>query len=41
MDMMRLELLLREHCARTDKQLSDFRAENAEFHMKLMKEMND
>ena len=40
-DMTRLELLLREHFARTDKQLSDFRAENAEFHTKLMKEMSD
>lgn len=41
MDMTGLELLLREHFARTDKQLSDIRAENAEFHMKLMKEMSD
>ncbi|MBQ9573956.1 MAG: hypothetical protein IJR27_01610 [Synergistaceae bacterium] len=41
MDITRLELLLREHFARTDKQLSDFRAENAEFHTKLMKEMSD
>ncbi|MBQ9388804.1 MAG: hypothetical protein IJU07_01345 [Synergistaceae bacterium] len=37
-DMTRLELLLREHFARTDKQLSDFRAENAEFHTKLINE---
>lgn len=39
-DVSRLELLLREHFARTDKQLSDMRAENAEFHVQMMKEFN-
>ena len=39
-DVSRLELLLREHFARTDKQLSDLRAENAEFHVQMMKEFN-
>ncbi len=39
-DVSRLELLLREHFARTDKQLSDMRAENAEFHVQMMKDFN-
>jgi len=39
-DMAKLELLLREHFARTDKQLSDMRAENAEFHVQMMKDFN-
>ena len=34
----RIELLLREHFARTDKQLSDMRAENAEFRAQMMKD---
>lgn len=35
--------MLREHFARTDKQLSDMRTENAEFHthmIKMIKEFN-
>lgn len=40
-DMTRLELLLREHFARTDKQLSDMRAENAEFRASMVKEFRD
>ena len=40
-DVSRLELLLREHFARTDKQLSDMRAENAEFHVQIMKDFSD
>lgn len=40
-DMSKLELLLREHFARTDKQIADMRAENAEFHTKLMKDISD
>ncbi|MBR1657044.1 MAG: hypothetical protein IJ697_01075 [Synergistaceae bacterium] len=39
-DMVRLELLLREHFARTDKQLADMRAENAEFRTLMLKEFN-
>lgn len=39
-DMAKLELLLREHFARTDKQLSDMRAENAEFRSTMLKEFN-
>ena len=37
--MQRLELLLREHFSRTEKQISDMRAENAEFHATMIKEM--
>ena len=40
-DMTRLELLLREHFARTDKQLSDMRAENAEFRAAMLKEQRE
>ena len=40
LDMGRLELLLREHFARTDKQLSDMRRDNAEFREKLMTDIN-
>ena len=39
-DISRIELLLREHFARTDKQLSDMRAENAEFRTQMIKEFN-
>lgn len=39
-DVSRIESLLREHFARTDKQLSDMRAENAEFHVQMMKDFN-
>ncbi|MBQ7156116.1 MAG: hypothetical protein IJR85_11265 [Synergistaceae bacterium] len=39
-DMMRIELLLREHFARTDKQLAEMRAENAEFRATMLKEFN-
>ena len=41
MDMPRLELLLREHFARTDKQLAEFRKDNAEFHALMVKEFNE
>lgn len=40
-DMSRLELLLREHFARTDKQLSDMRADNAEFRAEMVRLQND
>ena len=39
-DMGRLELLLSEHFARTDKQLSDMMRDNAEFREKLMTDIN-
>ena len=39
-DISRIELLLREHFARTDKQLSDMRVENAEFRTQMIKEFN-
>lgn len=39
-DISRIELLFREHFARTDKQLSDMKAENAEFHTQMIKEFN-
>ena len=39
-DMERLELLLSEHFARTDKQLSDMMRDNAEFREKLMTDIN-
>lgn len=37
-DISRLELLLREHFAKTDKQLSDMRVDNAEFRTEMIKE---
>ena len=40
-DMVRLELLLREHFARTDKQLAEIRKDNAEFHALMVKEFNE
>ena len=40
-DVARIELLLREHFARTDKQLSDMRADNAEFRAEMVKLHND
>ncbi|MBQ7220680.1 MAG: hypothetical protein IJS28_06860 [Synergistaceae bacterium] len=40
-DMVRLELLLREHFARTDKQLAEFRKDNAEFRALMVKEFNE
>ena len=40
-DMMRLEMLLREHFARTDKQLSEMRADNAEFRAQMLKEQSE
>ena len=40
-DMMRLEMLLREHFARTDKQLSEMRADNAEFRAQMLKEQRE
>lgn len=40
LDMTKLELLLREHFARTEKQLSDMRKDNAEFRSLMLKEFN-
>ena len=40
LDMPKLELLLREHFARTEKQLSDMRKDNAEFRTLMIKEFN-
>ena len=40
LDMPKLELLLREHFARTEKQLSDMRKDNAEFRTQMIKEFN-
>ena len=39
-DVSRIELLLREHFARTEKQLSDMRADNAEFRVQMVKDFN-
>ena len=38
MDVSRLELLLREHFAHTDKQLADIRKDNAEFKAQIIKD---
>ncbi|MBQ6981816.1 MAG: hypothetical protein IJQ15_05240 [Synergistaceae bacterium] len=47
-DISRIESLLREHFAQTDKQISEMkavaaqmRAENAEFHARMMKDFDD
>ena len=40
-DVSRIEMLLREHFARTEKQLSDMRADNAEFRVQMMKEQRE
>ena len=47
-DVARIELLLREHFAQTDKQISDMKAiaaqmkaDNAEFHAQMMKEQRE
>ena len=40
LDMTRLELLLREHFARTEKQLSDIRKDNAEFRSQMLQDFN-
>ena len=40
-DMSKLELLLREHFARTDKQLSDMRRDNSEFRTQMNKDFAD
>ncbi|MBQ7219772.1 MAG: hypothetical protein IJS28_02210 [Synergistaceae bacterium] len=40
LDMTKLELLLREHFARTEKQLSDMRKDNADFRALMLKEFN-
>jgi hypothetical protein len=37
-DVSRLELLLREHFARTDKQLAEFQKANAEFREQMTKD---
>ncbi|MBQ3759293.1 MAG: hypothetical protein II876_07540 [Synergistaceae bacterium] len=39
-DISRIESLLREHFAQTEKQLSDMRADNAEFRVQMMKDFN-
>ncbi len=39
-DMERLELLLREHFAKTEKQLADIRADNAEFRTQIKDDLN-
>ena len=41
MDMPRLELLLREHFARTETQLADMRKENAEFREQIVRAFSD
>ena len=38
-DVSRIEMLLREHFAQTDKQIAEMKADNAEFHALMMKEM--
>ena len=38
LDMSRLELLLREHFARTEKQLADIRKDNAEFKAQITRD---
>ena len=40
LDMSRIELLLREHFARTDKQLAENQKSNAEFRALLLEDMN-
>ena len=40
-DMSKLELLLREHFAHTDKQLSDMRRDNSEFRTQINKDFSD
>ena len=47
-DVAKIELLLREHFAQTDKQISDMKAiaaqmkaDNAEFHAQMMKEQRE
>ena len=40
LEMSRMELLLREHFARVDKQFADMRADNAEFKTTIINEMN-
>lgn len=37
-DISRLELLLREHFAKTDKQIADMRADNAEFRAEMVRQ---
>ena len=37
-DVSRIELLLREHFAQTDKQLADIRKDNAEFKAQIIKD---
>ena len=39
-DMTRLELLLREHFSRTEKQLSDMRKDNADFRTQMIQDFN-
>ena len=41
MDVARIELLLREHFAQTDKQLADIRKDNAEFKAQIIKDNAD
>ncbi len=39
-EMSRMELLLREHFARIDKQFAEMKADNAEFKIAIVNEMN-
>ena len=39
-DMSKIELLLREHFARIDKQFAEMKADNAEFKIAIVNEMN-
>ena len=41
LDTSRIELLLREHFAKTDRQLAEFRADNAEFKATIIKRFDD
>ena len=40
-DTSRLELLLREHFAQTDRQIAEMKANNAEFYALILKEFHD
>ena len=40
-DVSRIEMLLREHFAQTDKQIAEMKAENAEFHARMIKDFDE
>ena len=40
-DVSRIEMLLREHFAQTDKQIAEMKAENAEFHARMIKNFDE